>query len=97
MTVITYFSPYLLASGGLYLTSVGVGWTALTAVGAWLASSGKSNGVNLAFDRNVLTSWAITLSPYLFVAGFLIGVTVLTQAVEYWLRVHPLSAGAPMP
>lgn len=97
MTVITYFSPYLLASGGVYLTSVGVGWTALTGVGAWLAASGKSNGVNLPFDKNVLTSWAITLSPYLFITGFLIGVTVLTQAVEYWLRVHPLSASVPMP
>jgi hypothetical protein len=97
MTVITYFSPYLLASGGVYLASVGVGWTTLTGVGAWLAASGKSNGVNLAFDKNVFTSSAIRLSPYLFIAGFLIGVTVLTQAVEYWLRVHPLSPSVPIP
>jgi hypothetical protein len=95
VTVVTYFSPYLLASGGIYLGSVGIGWTAITGTGAWLASSGKSNGVNLAFDRNVFTSWLIALTPYLFVAGFLVGVTLLTQAVEYWLRVHTMSGAQP--
>jgi len=88
ITIITYFCPYLIARGGLYLGSLALGWGTVTAAGAWLAAGGKSNGVNLPFDRNVITSTLIAVAPYLFMLGFLVAVTSLAQALEYWLRAH---------
>jgi hypothetical protein len=86
LTTIAYFSPYLMARGGISLGSAAFSWGTLTALGAWLASSGKSNGINLPFDRNWATSLIITTAPYVFMLGFLVAVTALTQALELWLR-----------
>jgi len=97
VTLITYFSPYLIARGGLYLGSLAIGWGSVIAAGAWLAAGGKSNGVNLPFDRNVVTSVVITAAPYLFMLGFLVVVTSLAQAVEYWIRTHLAEVASPTP
>jgi hypothetical protein len=88
VAAVSFFAPYAVASAGLYAGTLGIGWGAFTGVGAWLASSGKSNGVNEALDKNPITSFVITAAPYLFVAGFFVLVAVLTHALLLVLSNH---------
>ena len=88
MTAVSFLGPYAVASAGIYAGTLGVGWGAFTALGASLASSGQSNGINLPFDRNRLYSAVITTAPYLFVAGFLVCVAVVAHAALYLLNEH---------
>jgi hypothetical protein len=86
LAFISYFAPYGVAVAGLYAGTLGLGWSAFTATGAWLASSGKSNGVNLPFDKNPVSRFVIALTPYLFILGFLIAVAVLGHVGLYLLQ-----------
>ena len=82
IATISYFSPYTVAAiATAKAGAIGVTWGALTAAGAWLASSGKSNGINLPFDRNVLTSAVIKASPFLFILGYLVLLAMLTHGL----------------
>ena len=83
---ISYFSPYLIARGGLSLGTLGLGWGAVTGGGAMLAASGRSNGINLPLDRNRLTSALISAAPYLFMIGFFVAVTATTHFLIYTLQ-----------
>src|SRR5207244_288724 len=38
VTCISFFAPYAVAAAGLYAGTIGVGWSALTGIGTWLAS-----------------------------------------------------------
>ena len=86
VTSISFFVPYLVATTWLYASTLGLGWSAITGAGAWLASSGESNGINLRWDKKVVPSLIITAAPYLFVAGVFVIVAVLTHATFYILR-----------
>jgi hypothetical protein len=90
LAFISYFAPYAVAVAGLYAGTLGVGWSAFTALGAWLSASGKSNGVNLPFDKNPISRFIITATPYLFIVGFLIAVAVLGHVGLYLLRDRTL-------
>jgi len=83
---VSFFVPYVVATAWLYAGTIGLGWSAITGIGAWLASSGESNGINLPLDKKRLTSILITVAPYLFIAGVLVGVAVLTHVVLYLLK-----------
>jgi Patatin-like phospholipase len=85
VSCISFFVPYFVATAWLYAGTLGIGWTALTGIGAWLGSSGESNGINLPLDKRRLTSLIITIAPYLFIAGVLVVVAVLTHASLYLL------------
>ena len=86
VATISYFSPYGAATlAGLEAGTLGIGWSLLTATGAWMAQSGKSNGVNLAFDRNLITSALIKASPFLFIAGFLVVLAIQTHVLMLFL------------
>jgi hypothetical protein len=87
---ISYFAPYGMAVTGLYAGTLGLGWSAFTAVGAWLSASGKSNGVNLPFDKNPVSRLIIAFTPYLFVLGFLIAVAVVGHGGLYLLQSRTL-------
>jgi hypothetical protein len=81
IATISYFAPYGVAVATIQASTLTLGWGAVTGLGAWLGSSGKSNGINLRFDRNILTSTLIKASPFLFVLGFLVLIAVATHAV----------------
>jgi hypothetical protein len=86
---ISYFAPYGVAMIGISAGTLSLGWGTFTGVGAWLASGGKSNGENLAFDKNPISSWVIALAPFLFILGFLVIVAVLTHVVLIALSRSP--------
>jgi len=88
LTSISFLGPYAVATAGVYAGGLGWGWGTFTAVGTSLATSGKSNGINLTFDKNWLSAAVIALAPYLFIFGFLIGVSVLAHAALYFLNEH---------
>jgi hypothetical protein len=79
----------------LYAQAGGIGWAAITAAGARLASSGKSNGRNLAFDQNPVASLLIKIAPFAFIAGFLVLLSVATHALLWEIQadVHQAAAG----
>ena len=86
VTFVSFFVPYLVASAWLYTGTLGLGWGALTGTGAWLASSGESNGINLRLDKKPLPSFVITIAPYLFILGVFVVVAALTHAALYLLQ-----------
>lgn len=86
--VLDYFSPYLLATQNVHIRALGGGWAAITAAGTWLASSGKSNGINLPLDRKRGVSTLITIAPYVFVGGFFVAVSLLTHWLVYYVNTH---------
>ena len=84
---ISFFAPRWVAQLGLYAGAAGGGWAAVTALGAWLASSGESNGRNLPLDKKLVTATLIKMAPFVFVLGFLvllsIGAHVLLGLLQY--------------
>ena len=78
---ISFFAPYGVAMIGISAGTLSVGWGTFTGLGAWLASGGKSNGQNLALDKNPISSRVIAAAPFLFILGFLVIVAVLTHVV----------------
>jgi hypothetical protein len=90
LALVSFFAPYAVAVAGLYAGTLGIGWTAFTALGAYLGASGKSNGVNLPLDKKLVSWLVISLAPYMFMIGFLITVAVLGHAMLYLLQDRPL-------
>ena len=102
ISCISFFAPLWIARLGLYAQIAGVGWGAVTAAGAWLAASGKSNGQNLAFDRVALTRWVIKVAPFVFILGFLSILSIATHLLLAEVQVkrlfgEPLFTVFPLP
>jgi hypothetical protein len=102
ISCISFFAPLWIARLGLYAQIAGVGWGAMTAAGAWLAASDKSNGRNLAFDRVALTRWLIKAAPFVFILGFLSILSIATHLLLAEAQVkglfgEPLFTVFPLP
>ena len=102
ISCISFFAPLWIARLGLYARIAGVGWGAVTAAGAWLAASGKSNGHSLAFDRVVWTRWLIKIAPFVFILGFVSILSIATHLLLAQMQVkgmfgEPLFTVFPLP
>ena len=102
ISCISFFAPLWIAQLGLYARIAGVGWGAVTAAGAWLAASGKSNGHSLLFDRIAWTRWLIRIAPFVFMLGFVSILSIATHLLLAQAQVkgvfgEPLFTVFPLP